>query len=80
MCQLLGYSSWKPIGLHYPLDGITNPKYKLLHFLATKIFLGKEKKALALDQERCYHLVLCLWLILFHCTKLILFMFVIDGF
>jgi hypothetical protein len=33
------------IGLYYLLDGITNPKYKLLHFLTTKIC--KEIKALA---------------------------------
>jgi hypothetical protein len=24
------------IGLYYPLDSITNPKYKVLHFLTTK--------------------------------------------
>jgi hypothetical protein len=27
-----------PIGLYHPLDGITNPKYKLLHFLTNKKF------------------------------------------
>jgi hypothetical protein len=26
----------KLIGLDHPLDGVTNPKYKLLHFLTTK--------------------------------------------
>jgi len=26
------------IGLHHPLDGIANPKYKLLHFLKTNFF------------------------------------------
>ena len=35
---LLGQGSlikllWDSIGLHYPLDGVTNPKYKLLHFI-----------------------------------------------
>ncbi len=24
------------IGLYHPLDGVTNPKYKLMHFRATK--------------------------------------------
>jgi hypothetical protein len=60
LCQL------QYIGLHHPLDGVTNPKYKLLHFLTT-ISFDKEKKALAFNQDRCCHLVLCLWLILFHC-------------
>jgi hypothetical protein len=26
------------IGLYHPLDGITNPKYKLLRFLTTNYF------------------------------------------
>ncbi len=30
------------MGLYHPLDGITNPKYKLLRFLTT-IFLQREK-------------------------------------
>ncbi len=51
------------IGLYYTLDDITNPNYKLLHFLTT-IFC-KEKKALAFNRDRCYHLALCLWSILF---------------
>jgi len=55
------------IGLYDPLDGITNPKYKLLHFLAT-IFC-KEKKALAFYRDKCCHLALCLQLILFHCNR-----------
>jgi hypothetical protein len=58
------------MGLHHPLEGITNPKYKLLHFWATKMKLYKEKKALALNRNRCCHLVLCLQLILFHCVCL----------
>jgi len=31
------------IGLHHPLDGITNPKYKLLRFIQLTIFLQKEE-------------------------------------
>jgi hypothetical protein len=53
------------IGLYHPLDGITNPKYKLLHFLTTDFF--KEKKALASNWDRCFYLALCLRLILLHC-------------
>jgi len=30
-------------GLHHPLDGITNPKYKQLHFLTTN-FLAKRRR------------------------------------
>jgi hypothetical protein len=56
--------------LDHPLDGITNPKYKLLHFLTTKVFC-KEKKALAFNRDRCCHLVLCLQLMLFHCMILL---------
>ncbi len=55
-----------PIGLYHQLDGITNPKYKLFHFLTNITFFYKKKKALALNQERCCHLVLCLWQILVH--------------
>ncbi len=47
------------MGLYHPLDGITNSKYKLLHFLTTKIKFCKEKKALAFNQDRCEHLALC---------------------
>jgi hypothetical protein len=53
------------IGLCHSLDGITNPKYKLFGLQTTIIFY-KEKKALAFNQDRCWHLALCLWLILFH--------------
>jgi hypothetical protein len=52
------------IGLYNPLDGVTNPQYKLLHFL-TLTFFYKEKKAPDLNWDRCCHLALCLWLILF---------------
>jgi hypothetical protein len=53
------------MGLDHPLDGVTNPKYKLVHFLTTKFFC-KEKKAIAFNWDRCCHLVFCLQLILFH--------------
>jgi hypothetical protein len=33
-----------PIGLHHPVDGVTNPKYKLLHFLTTKYFIAKRRR------------------------------------
>ncbi len=56
----------EPIGLYYPLDGVNNPKYKLSHFLTTKIKFCKEKKALAFNRDRCCHLSLCLQLILFY--------------
>jgi len=54
------------IGLHHPLDGVTNPEYKLLHFLQLIKFFCKEKKALAFSRDRCWDLALCLQLILFH--------------
>ncbi len=31
------------IGLHHPLDGITNPEYKLLCFIQLTIFLQREE-------------------------------------
>jgi hypothetical protein len=35
--------SWKhSIGLHHPLDGATNPKYKLLHFLTANFWNREE--------------------------------------
>jgi hypothetical protein len=52
-------------GLYHPLGGISNPKYKLLHFLKT-IYFYKDKKVLAFNWDRCCNLALCLWLILFH--------------
>ncbi len=51
------------MGLYHPLDGITNPKFKLLHFLT---FFCREKKELAFNRDWCCHLALCLRLILFH--------------
>ncbi len=32
-----------PKGLYQPLDGVTNPKFKLMHFLTTLIFLQREE-------------------------------------
>ncbi len=31
------------IGLHHPLDGVTNSKYKLLRFIQLTIVLKKEE-------------------------------------
>jgi hypothetical protein len=53
-----------PVGLHHPLDGVTNPEYKFLRFI--QLIFCKEKKALAFNRDRCCHLMLCLQLILFH--------------
>ncbi len=58
------------IGLHHPLDGITNPKYKLLHFIQLTFF-SKKNRALGFNQDRCCHQALCLRLILFHCHKIL---------
>ncbi len=44
-------------------------QYKLLCFITTKIFFGKEKNTLAFNRDRCCHLVLCLQLIPFHSTS-----------
>ncbi len=65
MLNVIMLSVMAPIGLYHPLDGVGNPKYKLLHFLTTKLFC-KEKKALAFNRDRCCHLALCLRLIHFH--------------
>ncbi len=54
------------MGLYYALDGITNLKYKLLYFLTTNKTNFKEKGT-SFKRDRCCHLALCLWLILFHC-------------
>jgi hypothetical protein len=35
----------KGIGLCHPLDGIANPKHKLLHFLATNFISQREEGA-----------------------------------
>jgi hypothetical protein len=41
-------------------------QYKLLCFIQLTNFFCKEEKALAFNWDRCYHLALCLQLILFH--------------
>ncbi len=51
-----------------PPDGSTSPKYILLCFITTKT-ICKEKNALAFNRDRCCHLVICLWLIPFHCLN-----------
>jgi hypothetical protein len=53
------------MGVYRPPDGITNLKYKLLYFL-TPNKKNSKRKALAFDRDRCCHLAICLWLILFH--------------
>ena len=53
------------MGLYHPLDGDTNLKYKLLCFL-TPNKKNSMRKALTLNWDRCCHIALCLWLILFH--------------
>jgi len=55
----------KATRLCHPPDGSVSPKYKLLCFITIKKNC-KEKNALALNRDRCCHLVLCLRLILFH--------------
>ncbi len=62
-----GQPSKSTMRLHHPLNGVTNPKYKLSHFLTANIFLQTEK-ALAFNRDRCCHLAFCLQLILFHCS------------
>ncbi len=32
-----------PIGLYYPLDGVTNPKYKLLYSLRTNFYVERKR-------------------------------------
>jgi hypothetical protein len=56
------------MGLYRPLDGITNLKYKLLYFVTPNKKISK-RKALAFNQDRCCHLPICLWLILFYYLK-----------
>jgi hypothetical protein len=53
------------MGLYHPLDGDTTLKYELLCFLTPNKKISK-RKALAFNWDRCCHLALCLWLILFH--------------
>jgi hypothetical protein len=65
--NLTSYLTWS-MGLYHPLDGITNLKYKLLYFLTP--IKNSKRKALAFNRDRCCHLAICLWLILFHCLPL----------
>jgi hypothetical protein len=64
--QILTPEKLSLIGLHHPLDGVTSPEYKLLHFIHLTKFFCKEKKAKTFNWDRCCHRALCLWLILFH--------------
>jgi hypothetical protein len=59
------YHGWLTMGLYHPLDGVTNLKYKLLYFSTHNKKISK-RKALAFNRDRCYHLVICLQLILFY--------------
>jgi hypothetical protein len=53
------------MGFYRALDGVTNLKYRLLFSKhLTKEF--SKRKALAFNRDRCWHLALCLRLILFH--------------
>ena len=38
-----GHKHFDLIGLYHPLDVVTNPKYKLFHFLTSTFFLQREK-------------------------------------
>ncbi len=52
------------MGLYHALDSVTNLKYKLYFLTPNKKF--SKRKALAFNRDRCFHLVICLRLILFH--------------
>ncbi len=52
------------MGLYPPPDGITNLKYKLLYFLTPNKKKSK-RKVLAFNRDRCWHLAICLQLVLF---------------
>jgi hypothetical protein len=56
------------MGLYHPLDGHANLKYKLLGFL-THNKKNLRQKTLGFKGDRCCHLALCLWLILFHSSQ-----------
>ncbi len=53
------------MGLYHPLDGITNLEHNLLCFLTPNKITFSKQKALAFNRDRCWHLALCLQLILF---------------
>ncbi len=69
-CHLAGdFGCWSILtGLYHPPDGVTNPEYKLLRFIQLTKLVCKKKRAPAFNWDRCCHLVLCLQVILFHCT------------
>ncbi len=54
------------MGLYHPPDCVINLKYKLLYFL-TSIIKNQRERHNAFNRDRCCHLAICLWLILFHC-------------
>jgi hypothetical protein len=37
------FEFFESIGLHHPLDGVTNPKYKLLRFIQLINFLQRDE-------------------------------------
>jgi hypothetical protein len=52
---------------HRP-DGSTSPKYKLLCLYHLNLFY-QIQAALVFNRDTCCHLVLCLWLLPFHCKS-----------
>ncbi len=42
--ELLITTAGKLIGLHQLLDGVTNPEYKLLHFIQLTKFFAKRRR------------------------------------
>ena len=63
--KISGHVGVGSIGIYHLLYGVTSTKYKLSRFLTTN-FLCKEKNTLTFNRDRCCHLALCIWLILFH--------------
>jgi hypothetical protein len=64
--------------LCHPPDGNTSPRYKLPCFITTKKICN-EKNALAFNQDRCCHLVLCLRLIPFHWQSNVILVWAISS-
>ncbi len=64
VASTLAYYDTTKIWLHNPLDGTTNTKHNLLHFL--KANFCKQKKNLGFYWDKCCQLALFLWLILLH--------------
>ncbi len=44
--QLCRQTYFRPIGLHHLLDGVTNPEYKLLHFIQLTFFAMRRRHQL----------------------------------